>query len=427
MRRRSKGGGRNLARLAGITIGIGLYCWGLLSPWAWGQPFPPQPTRLEVTVELRFFSEAPLELALGATLLHSGWQLSGEFSRELTTQTPSWEFRLHEQVIMRPATLGVGLRWGSDPPAIDLTALWNELNRKANLTLNFSSQGLQGLFSGSLKEEGFQLQIEQLRFSKAGMQLQKQMTLLWSPMSQLHLQLTLQPLSSPFMEAKLEYMAGEHTSWSALGRFPHELDKPEVEVAVQRGDVGLGVTFNADAQWKGLWLKGRRSLKAGSFEGKLFIGPQGWKKLKITGQLDQFLPQTQLQGNFQLHSTLAWEAALSAQVTGEWGSFLRSRLRWNSHQEWGLHAQGQLLELFGSLQGQLDWGQAGSLNLSLLGDLYLEDASIQSSFTYTSGFWLLDLSGTLPFDQWELLSTLSWSSLFGFESGSLGVTRFFSF
>jgi hypothetical protein len=121
-----------------------------------------------------------------------------------------------------------------------------------------------------------------------------------------------------------------------------------------------------------------------------------------------------------------WDLKLSTQISAAMGSSLQGTLSLGG-EGWGLHLEGQLLEFMGFLQGKMDLGPQGLTSLMLMGNTSLGELWLDGLLNYSGGFWLLDLSGSLPLGLWELLGSSSWSSLAGWEWGSLGVIRLFGF
>lgn len=126
------------------------------------------------------------------------------------------------------------------------------------------------------------------------------------------------------------------------------------------------------------------------------------------------------QGELDLDAK-GWNLLLGVQRATEAGTSLLGEIHVGSR-EWGVRAESQLSSELGSLQGKLDWGSQGG-ELTLLGNVYLQEHSLQGSLRYSESSWSLDLLGSLALGEaWELSGGLSWFSGV-WDNGNLTVTR----
>jgi len=468
----------------------GVLILGLSSTQAVGQPSwrdaerPPQALSLQLTVGLDFFARMPPELHAQASLLRGPFTLSVDVSQSLWVQSPSWRLGFDERISLPPLSLGVGLSWSGDSgSSAKLDLLWAEPSRK--FTTQVSDRGISGLFDGALKGSGFALQADKLRWSDDRLTA-KRATLRWRPLSWVVIEMRVGPegpkppkvtLQQSLTQGSSLTVSGQLAAFDqgglsgltvgltqALGsdvdlsissRFSVEggLELNGVGLTLRRGLLSGGLALAPSGDWEEVWLRGARSIANARLKGEIHVGPEGWRSVQLEGEAAD-PTRGSLKGKVLLkpsswtlhtegrllagamstvHGVLdlesdKWDLQLGAQLMGGFGSSLQGVLKLSGQREWALQLQGQLLTFSGSLQGSLGLDPGGLSSLALMGDLFLGEATIQGQLTYGGGLWLLDLTGGLPLGKWwELSGALSLSTLSGWESGSVGITRLIQF
>ncbi len=393
-----------LKRLAGALLGALLT---LMSSFAWGQEISEDLRQVQLAFEVSFFAHSAPELTLRADLKRAAWQAQLEATRSLQ-ETPSLRLGLSQSLEQASWRARASARWEMDAPSSSSSysvqlGLESRISfGQLALSVQFSPSGSTWTLQGWLKGPAWNLQIAQLQWQKDQWTLQGA-ELLWTLSQPLTVKVSFDSAKDLPLNLGLlwRFSPAEELSW--LGQFiaaeePSRWLWRKLELGLRSGPLSLGSSLSPSGSgWQEAWVEAEQPLRPDiDARGLVRWGPGGWLETQLAGRWHNLADSAQ--------------ATLSL-LPGSWRAQLEA----------------SKIDIGFNLQGKLGLGPAGIANGMLLGQALYEVALLNGVFNYTGSLWLLDLSGSVSSDVWELSGSSSWISSTGWDKGVLSLSRSWEF
>lgn len=373
----------------------------LMSPTAWGQE---EEKQLQLGFEVSFFAHSAPELTLRVGLQRADWQAQLEATRTLE-ESPYFHISTSQSLEQAGWKATAETSWEMDAESSSYSVQLGLERRDSFGELTLSLQLSPPESTWTLKGWAWNLKISQLRW-QGGRWALEHAELTWTLSKPLTLKVGFD--GSKDLPLRLDILwrpsPKEELSWTE--HFSLEDMKwlwRAMELGLRRGPLSLG-----------------------SYLPLPFSESDGWQESRVWVEAEQAL-----RSDLAAHVRVRWGPGgwLDAQLTGRWhdlGNSAQATLDL-APGSWKVQLEAYKIDPDFNVQGKLGLGPEGINSLMLMGRAMSDVTLLDGLFNYSKSLWMLNLSGSLIRDFWELSSSTSWTSIMGFEKGTVGLKREWTF